>query len=57
MSVSIQNRLSELMKLAWQFVHSPLQKTTAREPNDTIQVYYDTESMEFRSFKKANIKL
>ncbi|MEH6304672.1 SH3 beta-barrel fold-containing protein [Olivibacter sp. CPCC 100613] len=27
-----------------------------RKHNDTIQVYYDTERMEYRSFKKANLK-
>jgi len=26
-----------------------------RKPNDTIQVYYDIEKGEFRSFKKANL--
>ena len=26
-----------------------------RKANDTIQVYYDTERQEFRSFKKANL--
>lgn len=26
-----------------------------RKKNDTIQVYYDTERQEYRSFKKANL--
>ena len=26
-----------------------------RKPNDTVQVYFDTEKLEFRCFKKANI--
>lgn len=26
-----------------------------RKANDTIQVYYDTEKQEYRSFKKANL--
>lgn len=29
--------------------------TGNRKSNDTIQVYYDTERQEYRSFKKANI--
>lgn len=28
-----------------------------RKSNDTIQVYFDTERQEYRSFKKANIHL
>ena len=28
-----------------------------RKSNDTIQVYFDTERQEYRSFKKANIRL
>lgn len=26
-----------------------------RKPNDTVQVYFDTEKLEYRCFKKANI--
>jgi hypothetical protein len=29
--------------------------TDTRKKNDTIQVYYDTEKQEFRSFKKLNL--
>ena len=26
-----------------------------RKPNDTVQVYFDTEKLEYRCFKKANL--
>ena len=26
-----------------------------RRPSDTVQIYYDTEKQEYRSFKKANL--
>ena len=29
--------------------------TTNRKANDTVQVYYDTEKQEYRSFKKFNL--
>ena len=33
----------------------PETKGTERKKSDTLQVYYDTEKSEFRSFKKANL--
>ena len=33
----------------------PQSNGSGRRPNDTLQVYYDTEKQEFRSFKKANL--
>ena len=30
-------------------------KGTGRKPNDTVQVYFDTERQEYRSYKKANL--
>lgn len=33
----------------------PQSNGSGRRPNDTLQVYYDTERQEFRSFKKANL--
>lgn len=27
-----------------------------RKPNDTVQTYYDTEKMEWRRYKKANLR-
>lgn len=33
----------------------PAIKGTGRKSNDTIQVYYDTDKQEYRSFKKANL--
>lgn len=33
----------------------PTEHTTNRKPNDTVQVYYDTEKQEYRSFKKFNL--
>lgn len=33
----------------------PKVQSTGRKANDTIQVYYDTERCEFRSYKKANL--
>lgn len=33
----------------------PAVAETNRKKNDTVQVYYDTERQEWRSFKKANL--
>ena len=33
----------------------PQSNGSGRRQNDTLQVYYDTERQEFRSFKKANL--
>lgn len=33
----------------------PPTQGTGRKANDTIQVYFDTEKQEYRSFKKANL--
>lgn len=33
----------------------PETKGTGRKANDTLQTYYDTERMSFRSFKIANL--
>ena len=33
----------------------PTEHTTNRKANDTVQVYYDTEKQEYRSFKKFNL--
>lgn len=33
----------------------PALKGTDRKPNDTLQVYYDTEKGAYRCFKKANL--
>lgn len=33
----------------------PPTQGTGRKPNDTLQVYYDTEAQGWRSFKKANL--
>ena len=30
-------------------------KGTGRKPNDNVQVYWDTEKEEYRSFKKCNL--
>lgn len=30
-------------------------KGTGRKPNDNVQVYWDTEKCEYRSFKKCNL--
>lgn len=32
----------------------PESKGTGRKPNNTVQVYFDTEKQEYRCFKKAN---
>lgn len=34
---------------------APVVQGSGRKPNDTVQVYYDTERCEYRSFKKANL--
>lgn len=33
----------------------PPSKGGDRRPNDTLQVYYDTEKQDYRCFKKANL--
>ncbi len=33
----------------------PQTKGSDRKPNDTLQVYFDTEKQEWRSFKKVNL--
>lgn len=33
----------------------PETQGTGRRPADTVQVYFDTEKQEFRSFKKCNL--
>ncbi len=33
----------------------PETQGTGRRPADTVQVYYDTEKQEYRSFKKCNL--
>ena len=33
----------------------PTEHTTNRKANDTVQVYYDLEKQEYRSFKKFNL--
>ncbi len=33
----------------------PETQGTGRKPADTVQVYYDTEKQEYRSFKKCNL--
>lgn len=33
----------------------PPTQGTGRKPNDTVQVYFDTEKQEYRCFKKANL--
>ena len=34
---------------------TPQTNVTSRKKNDTLQVYYDAEKCEWRSFKKANL--
>ena len=105
MSTKVKNQLSEIMRLAWQFVRRngytmtealkcawanyklrvamssrivkfyfqkidgstreawgtlasnivPPTQGTDRKPNDTVQVYYDTEKADWRCFKRANL--
>lgn len=33
----------------------PATQNTGRKPNETIQVYFDTEKEEYRCFKRANL--
>ena len=33
----------------------PKTQGTGRRPADTVQVYYDTEKQEYRSFKRCNL--
>lgn len=33
----------------------PATAGTGRRPNDTVQVYFDTEKQEYRCYKKANL--
>lgn len=33
----------------------PATTGSGRKPSDTLQVYFDTEKQEYRSFKKANL--
>ena len=43
---------------AWGTLRSeliPQQKGSDRKRNDTVQVYFDTEKQEYRSFKKLNL--
>lgn len=33
----------------------PATQGTGRKPNETVQVYFDTDRQEYRSFKKCNL--
>lgn len=38
-----------------ELIPTPEPKENSRKQNDTVQVYFDTESQSFKSFKKLNL--
>lgn len=49
------------LREAWGTLRSdlvpPVEGNDARKKNDTVQVYFDTERQEWRSFKRLNLEL